>query len=86
MIALAGKANIITILTGYSHEKLNVFHRWTAWITFVLSLIHTIPFFVASLRMGQARGESGYKSVVDEFYRDANPSEVCDVSLKIFTC
>ncbi|KAF2420955.1 hypothetical protein EJ08DRAFT_564935, partial [Tothia fuscella] len=32
LIALAGKTNIITLLTGFSHEKLNVFHQWAAWI------------------------------------------------------
>ena len=45
MIALAGKANVITLITGISHEKLNVIHRWVGWVTLVLSLIHTIPFF-----------------------------------------
>lgn len=43
MVALAGKANIITLLTGYSHERLNVLHQWVAWISFILSLVHTIP-------------------------------------------
>lgn len=28
----ASKVNFITILTGTSHEKLQVFHRWSAWI------------------------------------------------------
>lgn len=45
LIALAGKANVITLITGISHEKLNVIHRWVGWFTLVLSLIHTIPFF-----------------------------------------
>jgi len=27
LIALAGKANIMTLLTGFSHEKLNIFHQ-----------------------------------------------------------
>jgi len=30
LIALAGKANIVTLLTGISHEKLNVLHQWVA--------------------------------------------------------
>ncbi|KEF53004.1 uncharacterized protein A1O9_10912 [Exophiala aquamarina CBS 119918] len=45
LIALAGKANVITLITGISHEKLNVIHRWVGWFTLVLSLVHTIPFF-----------------------------------------
>ena len=62
MIALAGKANIITLLTGVSHEKLNVIHRWIGWIILVLSLIHTIPFFYAPLH------DIGYTTLYTEFY------------------
>ena len=62
LIALAGKANMVTLLTGVSHEKLNVIHRWTGWITLVLSLIHTIPFIVAPLR------DRGYTTLHQEFY------------------
>lgn len=43
MIALAGKVNILTLLTGYSYEKLNIIHQWVAWLSFVLSVVHTIP-------------------------------------------
>lgn len=64
LIALAGKANFVTLLTGISHEKLNVVHRWVAWMTFALSLVHTIPFFIASVR------EGGAERVRSEFYRD----------------
>lgn len=38
--------NLITLMTGIGHEKLNVMHRATGWIMFWLSTIHTIPFFV----------------------------------------
>jgi hypothetical protein len=62
MIALAGKANIITLLTGMSHEKLNVIHRWVGWIILVLSLIHAIPFFYAPLH------DVGYTTLDFEFY------------------
>ena len=49
LIALGGKANVITLLTGISHEKLNVLHRWIGYIILVLSLVHTIPFFYQPL-------------------------------------
>lgn len=62
LVALAGKASTITLLTGVSHEKLNVIHRWTGWITLVLSLIHTIPFFYAPLH------DVGYTNLHSEFY------------------
>ena len=62
LIALAGKANVVTLLTGVSHEKLNVIHRWVGWITLVLSLVHTIPFIVAPVR------DRGYTTLHQEFY------------------
>ncbi|KAK8199205.1 ferric reductase NAD binding domain-containing protein [Phyllosticta capitalensis] len=65
LIALAGKANIVTFLTGISHERLNVVHQWLGWIVFVISLIHTIPFFLASVR---DRGDGGFQRVKSEFY------------------
>ncbi|ORY04196.1 ferric reductase like transmembrane component-domain-containing protein [Clohesyomyces aquaticus] len=54
LMALAGKANVITLLTGISYEKLNVVHRWVAWISFGLSWVHTIPFFWISYTDGGA--------------------------------
>ena len=29
---LGTKFNLIGMVTGVSHEKLQVYHRWTAWI------------------------------------------------------
>jgi hypothetical protein len=52
LIALAGKANLITLFTGISHEKLNILHRWIAWISFGLALTHTIPFLWISYTDG----------------------------------
>ena len=62
LLALAGKANIITLLTGIGHEKLNAIHRWVAWMCFALSVAHTVPFIVAPLR------EGGYAALHDQFY------------------
>nr|VWP00772.1 AAA domain-containing protein [Ganoderma boninense] len=41
---LGTKVNFISMVTGVSHEKLQVYHRWTAWIMYVTSLVHTFPF------------------------------------------
>lgn len=49
IVSLSMKANFITILTGIGHERLNVLHRWLAYICLVLSLIHTIPFYVTPI-------------------------------------
>ncbi|KAK9788637.1 putative FAD-binding FR-type domain-containing protein [Seiridium cardinale] len=47
----AGKTNIITLLTGVSHERLQVFHRWISYVFFILALIHTFPFIVYNFQM-----------------------------------
>lgn len=46
IVALGMKANIISLLTGIGHERLNVLHRWLAYLCLLLSLIHMIPFYV----------------------------------------
>ena len=46
IVGLSMKANFISILTGIGHERLNVLHRWLAYLCLILSLIHTIPFYV----------------------------------------
>ncbi|KAF2492011.1 hypothetical protein BU16DRAFT_514606 [Lophium mytilinum] len=55
IVALAGKANIITLMTGISHEKLNVVHRWASYMCLFLSIVHTVPFIVAPLKDGGAK-------------------------------
>jgi predicted ferric reductase len=78
LMALGGKANIITLLTGISHERLNVIHQWVGWMCFVLSLVHTIPFFIASV---MDPGNGGFDRVVKEFYADYEGLmfEVCHI-------
>ncbi|EGD88060.2 hypothetical protein H113_04575 [Trichophyton rubrum MR1459] len=56
-IALASKANFIAVLTGTSHEKLQVFHQWTSWAMFVLGLVHMCPFIIYHIQ----RGDMQYK-------------------------
>ncbi|KAL2891010.1 Ferric/cupric reductase transmembrane component 7 [Ceratocystis lukuohia] len=46
IVATSMKANILTIIIGIGSERLNVFHRWLGYITLLLTLIHTIPFYV----------------------------------------
>lgn len=49
---LAGKSNAITLLTGISYEKLNVYHQFVGVAAFVLSVIHTIPFLYQDIQEG----------------------------------
>ncbi|QYT00175.1 Ferric-chelate reductase [Trichoderma simmonsii] len=50
VFATATKTNWITLLTGVSHEKLQVFHRWISYAFFLLALMHTFPFIVFHIR------------------------------------
>ncbi|KAJ6605137.1 ferric reductase NAD binding domain-containing protein [Mycena sp. CBHHK59/15] len=52
MIAFATKVNLVSILTGTSHEKLQVYHRWAAVFMYITSLVHTFPFIVDEIKMG----------------------------------
>jgi hypothetical protein len=42
MIALAGKMNMITLLTGVSYAKLNIWHRFVGYAVFALAIVHTV--------------------------------------------
>lgn len=57
IIATSPKSNIITALTGISHEKLQVFHRWISYAAFILALIHTFPFIVYNVWLGDLESE-----------------------------
>ncbi|MCJ1475532.1 hypothetical protein MMC13_004195 [Lambiella insularis] len=49
IVALSMKANMITMLTGIGHERLNVLHRWGGYICLLLALIHTVPFYITPI-------------------------------------
>jgi hypothetical protein len=52
VFATAGKSNLITAVTGVSHEKLQVFHRWISYACFITALIHTFPFIIYNISQG----------------------------------
>ncbi|EMC95526.1 hypothetical protein BAUCODRAFT_156963 [Baudoinia panamericana UAMH 10762] len=52
VIMAAGKSNWITLVTGISHENLQVFHRWISYAMFVTALVHTFPFIVYGIQSG----------------------------------
>lgn len=41
-LALAGKVNIVSLLTGISYAKLNLWHRYVAYIIYALSIVHLV--------------------------------------------
>ncbi|KAK5169355.1 uncharacterized protein LTR77_005330 [Saxophila tyrrhenica] len=52
VFATAGKSNFISAVTGVSHEKLQVFHRWISYAFFITALLHTFPFIVYNFKTG----------------------------------
>jgi predicted ferric reductase len=46
IVATSTKANLLTLITGIGPERLNVFHRWLAYLCLFLSLIHMVPFYI----------------------------------------
>lgn len=49
IVALATKANFITMATGLGPERLNGLHRWLSYICLFLCIIHVVPFYVTPI-------------------------------------
>lgn len=77
LIALAGKANVVSFFTGIAPERLVVVHQYVAWAIFALSWVHTIPFFIASYR---EPGDGGFARVKSKFYRNGGATALTEVS------
>ncbi|TRM65036.1 ferric reductase NAD binding domain-containing protein [Schizophyllum amplum] len=52
MIAFATKINFVAMIAGTSHERLQVFHRWSALLMYIAALVHTLPFVYTDVRDG----------------------------------
>ncbi|KAJ7021881.1 ferric reductase NAD binding domain-containing protein [Mycena alexandri] len=64
MIAFATKNNYVAVMTRTSHERLQVFHRWSALFMYITSLVHTFPFIVEDIQMGMMQSEWATDSFV----------------------
>ncbi|KAF2017230.1 hypothetical protein BU24DRAFT_432019 [Aaosphaeria arxii CBS 175.79] len=62
IVGLSMKANMITLITGIGHERLNVLHRWGAYICLALSIIHTVPFYITPI------WDKGARHVFESFF------------------
>lgn len=62
IVGLSMKANLITLITGIGHERLNVLHRWGGYLCLALSIIHTIPFYITPV------WEKGARHVFESFF------------------
>ncbi|KIY72794.1 hypothetical protein CYLTODRAFT_449535 [Cylindrobasidium torrendii FP15055 ss-10] len=50
IFAFGSKSNLVTFVTGHSHEKLQVYHQFISHLFLVLSLLHTFPFVIQGMR------------------------------------
>lgn len=55
LTAVGLKVNPISMLTGISYERLQVYHQWLGHLFLFFSIVHTIPFIIAPLRDGGPR-------------------------------
>jgi predicted ferric reductase len=46
IVATSMKANLVSFMTGISHNRLAVFHRWGGYLCLFLSIIHMVPFYI----------------------------------------
>ena len=46
ILAFGSKANLVTAVTGISHERLNVWHGWVSWAMLVLGMVHAFPLII----------------------------------------
>lgn len=58
------KFNPITMLAGISHEKLQVFHQWTARVILFFSIVHTVAF------LWQPVHDGGFSNLKAWYYYD----------------
>ncbi|WFD35725.1 hypothetical protein MCUN1_002586 [Malassezia cuniculi] len=60
IVCLAVKVNPISVLTGISHDKLQVFHQWLARLFLFLSVVHAIPFIYQPNKEGGSKNLHAY--------------------------
>ncbi|PVH82246.1 hypothetical protein DL98DRAFT_456707 [Cadophora sp. DSE1049] len=47
IVALSGKYNLVTLVTGISYERLNILHRYLGYICLGLGILHSVAFAIA---------------------------------------
>ncbi|KAH3673092.1 hypothetical protein WICMUC_003925 [Wickerhamomyces mucosus] len=69
LMIISGKTNFISFVTGISYEKLNFYHQILGWLTFILSMVHVIPFLI------QPTKEGGLSELKYQFWNGGNNYE-----------
>ena len=75
VFALSGKYNLVTLLTGISHEKLNFWHRQVGLIYLFFGVVHTVPYLINDF------GSGGPKRLWYQFYTAGEYSSLCSERL-----
>lgn len=66
IVAMSMKANLVSMLTGIGHERLNKYHRWGGYLCLLLSLIHALPFYI------QPAWEKGSMEVFRSYFQESS--------------
>lgn len=75
VFALSGKYNLVTLLTGISHERWNFLHRQCGLIYLFFGVVHTVPFLI------NAYGSGGPKRLWYQFYNAGGSSHLLEQQL-----
>lgn len=69
-LALAGKVNLVSLLTGISYAKLNIWHRYVALVIYSLATIHLVSSRQSySSEFDEFLGYSVYGCFSDNYFR-----------------
>lgn len=79
IVALAGKVNFISFLTGIGHQKLNYLHRWASYMCLFLAIVHTVPFIYQPLHQ-----PFGGPAALHKQYYKPGGYEVCSIPPQLF--
>lgn len=60
VFAFGTKVNFVTVLTHLSHDRLQIYHQWTARLCLFFSIVHTIPFILQPLKEGGSSNLATY--------------------------
>lgn len=66
-VLLASRESVLSLLLGVPYQSLNFLHRWTGYIIFVQSSLHTIGWCVIQMRLYRPQPSVGLEWIVEPY-------------------
>ncbi|KAM0426909.1 hypothetical protein ACHAPT_007807 [Fusarium lateritium] len=66
-ILLSSRESILSLITGVPYQSFNFLHRWSGYIIFVQSALHTIAWCIVEIRLYQPQPSVGIEWVVQTY-------------------